>query len=105
MLRRLGQELAASFRDADVVGRYGGEEFMVVMPATGLAGATQAAQALRQRVAAMRFAELPRPVTVSCGVAAFQPGRGNVAEWVKAADAALYLAKNRGRNRVEVATA
>jgi len=87
--------------------RPGGEEFTVVLPGLGLEGAALRAEELRRRIeaAAVRHAGgvLPR-VTVSIGVAA-HPGQGRaVADVMKAADEALYAAKRKGRNRVELAS-
>lgn len=104
-------------RAQDLVGRYGGEEFMVVLPDTGLAGAEQLARALCRAVADSRChvsaADVPGSppggvdieVTVSIGVYGGQLEQGD--SWdllIAAADRALYQAKENGRNRVEVAT-
>ncbi len=91
------QELARLFdecvRETNLVGRYGGEEFVIVMPQTELAGACVFAERLRSEVAARL------PVTISGGVAAAR--EGDTAETLLArADAALYGAKTAGRNQV-----
>lgn len=97
------QVLQARVRSQDLVGRYGGEEFLVVLPGTDVAGALLLASDLRKAV------ESPADaigVTVSIGVFGGQLEPGD--SWdllVAAADRALYLAKENGRNRVEVATA
>jgi len=98
--------LRARVRSQDLVGRYGGEEFMVVLPDTPLAGAQQLARQLCQAVGASRCrAEGTEiAVTVSIGVAGgrLEPGDS----WdmlISAADRALYRAKENGRNRVEAA--
>ena len=104
-------------RAQDLVGRYGGEEFMVVLPDTGLAGAEQLARGLCRAVADSRChvsaADVPGSpsggvdieVTVSIGVYGGRLEQGD--SWdllIAAADRALYQAKENGRNRVEVAT-
>lgn len=97
-------------RAQDLVGRYGGEEFMVLLPDTGLAGAEQLARELCKAVEESRCPAdgVPGPgiaVTVSIGVFGGRLESGD--SWdmlIAAADRALYQAKNNGRNRVEVAT-
>ena len=94
---RVLQELARLFdecvRETDIVGRYGGEEFVVIMPHTDLAGACLFAERLRHEVA-NRLG-----ITVSGGIAAAQEGDAADA-LIARADAALYGAKSAGRNRV-----
>ena len=97
-------------RAQDLVGRYGGEEFMVLLPGTGLTGAEQLARELCKAVEESRCPAdgVPGPgiaVTVSIGVFGGRLESGD--SWdmlIAAADRALYQAKNNGRNRVEVAT-
>ncbi len=97
-------------RAQDLVGRYGGEEFMVLLPDTGLTGAEQLARELCKAVEESRCPAdgVPGPgiaVTVSIGVFGGRLDSGD--SWdmlIAAADRALYQAKNNGRNRVEVAT-
>ncbi|MBV2131703.1 transporter substrate-binding domain-containing protein [Pseudomonas sp. MAP12] len=91
--------LSQCIRKADVLGRWGGEEFMIICPDGDLAGATHLAQKLRHAIEQYEFPEAGR-VTASLGVSAYQPG-DTVNVLVGRADGALYLAKNNGRNRVE----
>jgi len=95
--------LLASARQYDEVGRYGGEEFAVLLPETSLEVATQVAERLREKIAAQTIMVDGKPVrvTASFGVACF-PGEGveTINDLLKAADAALYKAKHAGRNRV-----
>jgi diguanylate cyclase (GGDEF)-like protein len=104
VMRAIGSILSAEVRTGQVVGRYGGDEFVFVMPAVELAAAARFAERARLRVESYpwRDMQVSLSVTISLGVAS---GAGN--SWrpvLTAADAALYVAKRRGRNRVEVAT-
>jgi two-component system cell cycle response regulator len=86
-------------RMTDLAGRYGGEEFLIVLPNTGLAEACALAERLRERVERMPVSFRPEPVTGSFGVAEWTSGE-SVGDVVHRADKALYEAKERGRNRV-----
>ena len=97
LLTRLAEVLLKELRDTDYVFRYGGEEFLVLLPNTELLMAHAAAERLRAAV------EREVGVTISLGVAVFLDSMQGKESLVKAADAALYRAKNGGRNRVEIA--
>jgi two-component system cell cycle response regulator len=104
VLREFAMRLKKSIRGIDLACRYGGEEFVVVMPDTDMAVATMVAERLRRRIAADAFAinrgEHKVAVTISIGLAALG-GAGDVAaDVLKRADQALYRAKRDGRNRV-----
>ncbi|MFZ5812955.1 MAG: diguanylate cyclase [Thermodesulfobacteriota bacterium] len=86
-------------RESDRLARWGGEEFLVVVPGVGIEGGMDLAGRLRQAVAGNAFPGVPG-VTASFGVAEYRPGEA-VESLVKRADAALYRAKAGGRNRVE----
>nr|WP_246261712.1 diguanylate cyclase [Thiomicrorhabdus cannonii] len=92
----------AALRDTDVLCRYGGEEFLVILPQTPIAEALQTAERLRSAVESLSREQVPVPLTSSFGVA-------ELTRWdtgftlLKRVDRALYQAKEQGRNRVEMA--
>ena len=105
-LRQVAQALrSVCRRAADLAARYGGEEFALVLPETGLAGATRVAEHVRRAVAALKIrhehSEVAKHLTVSIGVAALLPGKDTRPETlVTIADRALYQAKKLGRDRI-----
>jgi diguanylate cyclase (GGDEF)-like protein len=105
VLREFAQLLNETVRDIDLAGRWGGEEFLVILPGTHLDGGAQVAERIRLALAGRIVLSAdgsPIPVTASFGVAATPPA-STAAELFSAADAALYEAKRNGKNRVEVA--
>jgi diguanylate cyclase (GGDEF)-like protein len=84
-------------REVDVVTRFGGEEFTLILPETNAAGALAVAEKIR--AAAEGNPDFRRPITVSLGIAAMSGGEGGTVDLVDRADRALYQAKSRGRNR------
>jgi diguanylate cyclase (GGDEF)-like protein len=105
VLREFAQLLDESVRDVDLAGRWGGEEFLLILPGTDLDGGAQVAERIRLALAGRIVLSAdgsPIPVTASFGVAATPPA-STAAELFSAADAALYEAKRNGKNRVEVA--
>jgi diguanylate cyclase (GGDEF)-like protein len=103
VLRQVSQIFLQQLRKIDVACRYGGEEFAILVPETTEGGALQVAEKLRRIIESWSFPGVPRPVTTSIGIAEF-PMHGDTRDrLVGAADAALYLAKASGRNRVMVA--
>ncbi len=99
VLRALGRLLKDHFRDVDHPCRFGGEEFAVVLPGTGLAAAMETAERLRRRIETSNFSGLP--MTMSIGVAALPEIKVTDADNLMiATDRALYEAKRSGRNRV-----
>lgn len=104
VLQDLAQCIRQRLRAQDIAGRWGGEEFIVILPDTDAAGARIVAEQLRVAVERMRFTTLsgqPLAQTVSIGLHALQGGDDGERDLVAMADRALYLAKERGRNRVE----
>lgn len=104
VLRGVASILKQQLRKVDMVCRYGGEEFAVVVPETTGENAMTVAEKLRRQVESHPFPGVPRPVTISCGVADYPIHGITRDEVVAAADAALYMAKQTGRNRVEAAS-
>jgi len=102
VLVALGEEIRKNFRTMDTGFRYGGEEFLVLLPETSSAGAMVPAERMRIRFSEAVFRphpdEEPRNVTLSIGVAEFRPGI-SIDDLVRSADRAMYAAKNAGRNR------
>jgi two-component system cell cycle response regulator len=106
-LREIGRRLVAGIRPYDTVGRYGGEEFLLVMPECDATVLAQLAERLRLAIAVtpLNLVEGLIGITISVGGAASGLADGtDVASLVRAADAALYRAKRAGRNRVELAS-
>lgn len=103
VLKTVATLLREGVRDTDLVGRWGGEEFIVVMPETDMPRAQALAKRLREALATADVGAVGR-VTASFGVAQLAQGEPRDA-LVQRADAALYEAKKRGRDRVEIATA
>jgi diguanylate cyclase (GGDEF)-like protein len=93
-------------RDGDLVARIGGEEFAVWLPHTGLREGLEVAERIRRSVAEkpLTWSGSVYPLTTSCGIAACPELVGDATNLPAAADAALYRAKQAGRNRVEKAT-
>ncbi|MFL5286723.1 MAG: PleD family two-component system response regulator [Rhodopila sp.] len=105
-LRLIADSLRLNTRVFDSVARYGGEEFVVVMPGTGPEEACTAAERLRHAVEGIEFAAAADsriPLTISVGVACTSTEASAPDVLLKAADTALYEAKRKGRNKVEVA--
>ena len=107
-LQAAADSLRSGVRRDDLLGRHGGEEFLVVLPRTGTSEALEVADHLRARVAALAVPWQGQTLatTVSIGVATAVPtGPADRAALIDAADQALYAAKKNGRNRVEVSGA
>lgn len=103
VLRAVTEVVTANIRAVDVAARWGGEEFLVLMPQSDLAAARGASEKLRQVIEQHRFDKVGT-VTVSFGVTQFVP-QDDLNVLLKRVDDALYRAKENGRNRVETLTA
>lgn len=107
ILKGLVAEMKTHARDSDIVARYGGEEFAIIFPDTPASHAKGAANRVRQLIEARSFTipQLGRSlqITVSVGVACFPQDAETAEELIARADAALYVAKKDGKNRVVVA--
>jgi diguanylate cyclase len=100
VIAAVAETIKACIRDIDHAGRYGGDEFCVLLTHTGEHAATVVAERIRSRVNEARLAEAPDLVcTLSIGVAAAGRGMRTRVDWVERADTALYRAKALGRNR------
>jgi diguanylate cyclase (GGDEF)-like protein len=103
-LKGVADHFRKSLREMDHVGRVGGDEFLLLLPHTGLLGALAALQRLRDGLAGCWVPGLPDvKLTLSAGLAEIHPADASFEEFFKRADAALYQSKALGRNRVEVA--
>lgn len=103
VLQGIAQLLQRECRTADIVCRYGGEEFTVIMPSTGPADALAVAERIRLEVARVVWPRHPEsPVTISVGLAGTEGGAIGISgeQWLELADRNLYQAKHQGRNRV-----
>jgi diguanylate cyclase (GGDEF)-like protein len=104
-LKQLSSVLRTGVRETDRVARFGGEEFVVLLPDTALVDARPLAERLREQVASQPLVQpnLKLSLTVSIGVAEWRPGSDDATRLMMRADAALYRAKQGGRDRVELA--
>lgn len=104
VLVEISRVLDAEIREQDVCGRWGGEEFLVLLPETGLEKAAQVMERIRLAIAGLvvRIGEDTISATTSIGVAEYQPGF-SYSDTINQADAALLLAKRSGRDRIELA--
>jgi len=105
VLKEVAKRLKLDLRPYDVVGRYGGEEFLLILPGCNLTGGAKRADEIRRAVGQSPvdtgFGDVS--VTISMGVTVTSSSRsGNVSELLREADVSLYAAKKNGRNRVEV---
>lgn len=102
-LRGLARILKENMRDSDLVGRWGGEEFLCILPNTDVAEAQQTARRIRSALksALIRTSDEPVRLTLTCGIAAVEDG--GLAEAIQKADQAMYQGKHDGRNAIMVA--
>ncbi|WP_022662042.1 PAS domain S-box protein [Paucidesulfovibrio longus] len=108
VLKNVASTGAQALRETDTLGRLGGEEFAAILPETSADQALEVAERLRAAIGRAEVEEPAAPggrlrVTISIGIADFRPDRDTVEAILKAADTALYRAKDNGRNRTETA--
>ncbi len=107
VLRQAAGRMRASVRRYDAVGRYGGEEFLIVLPGCELPGGLVQAERIRNAIAAETFRLEDTEIKLTCSLGAacaMPPAINHADDLVRQADAALYRAKRQGRNRVEAAS-
>jgi diguanylate cyclase (GGDEF)-like protein len=104
MLRMIAERVKSNIREVDIMGRYGGDEFVILLPETDLFVATNVAERLRMCVSdsPVMIEENPVQVTISLGVARLTADIAGLAALMDRADTAMYAAKHAGRNRVEI---
>ena len=107
VLAGLARAMRALLRDYDIIGRFGGEEFVILLPHTGADEVRRIAERLREKLAEIIMPvegalkpSMSLQVTISIGIATLDRSRRDLGEMLAAADAALYEAKNTGRNKV-----
>jgi diguanylate cyclase len=108
VLKLVASTIKTATRTSDLAARYGGEEFAIIVPACSLDGAVQIADKVRLAVQAKELLkrstnEKLGRITISGGVAQWRQGE-SASELIERSDTALYLAKNNGRNRIEIVT-
>lgn len=106
VIKALAQLMRDAVRQVDVAGRFGGEEFVIGLSHSDLAGARAFAERLRERIAAqpVPWGQERIAYTVSMGIAELRPADQDIETWLRRADAAMYRAKQNGRDRIELAT-
>ena len=103
VLAAVGAAIRSCLRASDFAGRYGGEEFLILLPETTVDGALLVAEKLRATIASITIPGVEREITASIGVADLLAHGGSAASLVRESDRALYAAKAAGRNRTVVA--
>jgi diguanylate cyclase (GGDEF)-like protein len=103
VLAAVGVALGNVVRESDFAGRYGGEEFLLLLPNTAVQGALHVAEAVRAAIASISVTGIEVPITASVGVAVVPDDAGDSVTLFRSADRALYAAKRNGRDRIETA--
>jgi diguanylate cyclase (GGDEF)-like protein len=99
VLAQVAHLLASNCRNTDIVGKYGGDEFALILPQTGIDGAVFVAERMRSAIAAHTFQNVsPGDITCSFGIASFPADGSDVHTLVAAADQKLFQAKREGKN-------
>jgi diguanylate cyclase (GGDEF)-like protein len=105
VLALVAEVMRATLRESDFAGRYGGEEFLILLPDTGASAASALIEKVRAAIASISMVQIDRAITASIGVAVLPDDGIDADTLVRNADRALYAAKSNGRNRVETAGA
>jgi diguanylate cyclase (GGDEF)-like protein len=103
VLKSLAETLRHRLRDQDFLARYGGDEFVALLPATGAAGAAELAEQLRRRARQETRIPAGAELSISMGVATYPDHAGDLAALIDLGDRALYASKTAGRDRVTIA--
>lgn len=101
IIKQMANLFSEHIRENDVVGRWGGEEFLILCPDTNLQGARTLAEHLRERIAQTHFGIDKMTITASFGVSDYRDGE-MIKDCIRRADQALYQAKHNGRNQTVV---
>ena len=99
ILSKIGELIKTSIRNSDYVGRYGGEEFIIILPETNAVDGLKVAEKIRYRVEYHKLLGDEMPLTVSLGISTYPDDGVNEEELIEKADQALYYSKNNGRNQ------
>ncbi|HNF59710.1 MAG TPA: GGDEF domain-containing protein, partial [Elusimicrobiota bacterium] len=101
VLKTIAEAIKSTVRETDVAGRYGGDEFLILLPHANAAQGCQVAERVRRRVENLfaKRSDLKNKPTVSLGVMAYAAGVGGLAAYLEAADQALLQSKSLGKNR------
>ncbi|MEP1448295.1 MAG: GGDEF domain-containing protein [Paraglaciecola sp.] len=105
VIKALSNIITKAIRETDIAGRYGGEEFAILLPDTPVANVEFVSERIRRLVekCTVKYDEIDITFTISIGIAAFTKTYNNSTQWLDSADKALYQAKESGRNRVVLA--
>ena len=105
VIKALASVIKKATRETDIAGRYGGEEFAIILPDTPIANVEFVAERIRRLVEkyTVAYDEINVKFTISLGIAGFKHSQKDSTHWLDAADKALYQAKNLGKNRVILA--
>jgi diguanylate cyclase (GGDEF)-like protein len=103
VLKQVAKACESGLRATDMIARYGGEEIVILLPETDVKTAADIIERIRKDVSNLKIDGVNRPVTLSAGISGFIPGRlSSFTEILRNADAALYMAKDKGRNCIVV---
>ncbi len=102
VLKSISKIISQSIRNEDALGRYGGEEFVVLLPTASRLKAFEIAERIRNNIAQARFVNGEKRITISCGIAVYPQMGDKIVELLEKADKALYASKGNGRNKTTI---